>query len=798
MPLELEIEEPVVGGGVIPNSYQSNGYTFEPAQAGQGNGGMTSGVGTEVVGTMETPRVDYSDRLRHDNLLDQCSEMLSLIRGKVMEDPDEDELIAVNNRSSKFRTQSTVGLMLHGCTVEGMVVGGPAHHCKELERGDYIASIDDAAVDIDSVLPALIGSDQPGSKVSLTVQKGGPGGVSRRVVLQRMPSTVIAERLKFYDLFTEIKQRSEDRNDTEVSSLVDQAMSIWTKATIDQGERQSLAAEAQSRMRDKCMRWLRDLDGNIDELRSMQSMHLRRRDDAEQRMNEVVRELEVSRSMTEKLRQELVKVRVERQDGLAREEQYLEEAEHAKARAREREGRCVEAEGRVKDLDNDKAELSAQIVALHAELRKAYKSLDDDTEVLKESLQAAESRLVAAQTTSADQKVEIANLQLQMEELRVKAREAELHKAEADAQCALAKEEVGKVEASLARARRECDASFLTITDCGKQRESLEREVESLKRALAGKSADLDELRGECAQEKERLASAVERLATCQETDMKLRKSLGELERQMEELREREVVVSGDASKRAAELQEEARRARNDAKEARAMLERVTAELEAERASMIVLKAKLSKSEAANHELMEEARESGEARAKLERANAELEAEKASVLALTGKLSKAEVAKMDLGESARKAESDAKEARAKLERVTAELEAERKTVIGLTSKVSEAELLTPRLKGDIRDAAKREVTCKEALDRMRAEHDKAVLQWRHEKGESAKEIQELRGRVHALEQRSQALEESNSALRFVAFLGFLLLHLFPIEIVVRGKCLRSAKYNLQF
>jgi hypothetical protein len=40
--------------------------------------------------------------------------------------------------------------MLHGCTIEGMVVGGPAFQSRQLDKGDIIFMIDDEEVDVDS------------------------------------------------------------------------------------------------------------------------------------------------------------------------------------------------------------------------------------------------------------------------------------------------------------------------------------------------------------------------------------------------------------------------------------------------------------------------------------------------------------------------------------------------------------------------------------------------------------------------------------------------------------------------
>jgi hypothetical protein len=40
--------------------------------------------------------------------------------------------------------------MLHGCIIEGMVVGGPAFQSRQLDKGDFIVMIDEIEVDMDS------------------------------------------------------------------------------------------------------------------------------------------------------------------------------------------------------------------------------------------------------------------------------------------------------------------------------------------------------------------------------------------------------------------------------------------------------------------------------------------------------------------------------------------------------------------------------------------------------------------------------------------------------------------------
>lgn len=63
--------------------------------------------------------------------------------------------------------QVQVGMMLMGCTIENMVLGGPAYNSHELDKGDIILKVDGEQVDQDSLLPALIGSDVPGEATTL-------------------------------------------------------------------------------------------------------------------------------------------------------------------------------------------------------------------------------------------------------------------------------------------------------------------------------------------------------------------------------------------------------------------------------------------------------------------------------------------------------------------------------------------------------------------------------------------------------------------------------------------------------
>ena len=104
--------------------------------------------------------------------------------------------------SSKFSSRATVGVMFHGNIIESMVVGGPAFNCQELDRGDELLRVDGQPVTDQNRHMLLIGSDLPGSQVTLTVLKAS--GATKDVVLSRMKSEQIADKRRIFELFTTI------------------------------------------------------------------------------------------------------------------------------------------------------------------------------------------------------------------------------------------------------------------------------------------------------------------------------------------------------------------------------------------------------------------------------------------------------------------------------------------------------------------------------------------------------------------------------------------------------------------
>ncbi len=66
-----------------------------------------------------------------------------------------------------------VGLVLQGNVVESTVVGGPAFTSMRLGRGDILLQVDGQEATDQNIGVLLAGDDTPGSRLVLTVAKGG-------------------------------------------------------------------------------------------------------------------------------------------------------------------------------------------------------------------------------------------------------------------------------------------------------------------------------------------------------------------------------------------------------------------------------------------------------------------------------------------------------------------------------------------------------------------------------------------------------------------------------------------------
>ena len=190
----------------------------------------------------------------------QCMQLCDRLQARLRA---EDIFLAPNAQgsSSCFRTKSTVGMMLNGCVVDSLVVGGPGYNSGQLDRGDVVIKVDQTVVDKDTILAALVGDDAPGSEVSLTIQKGGRTGNVRVISLQRMATERIADRRRIFELFTLIKDRATQLDDDKIPLTVDKCISLWTNMLVSDAYYQEKAVKRFKALQDQAIAW-------IDELRS--------------------------------------------------------------------------------------------------------------------------------------------------------------------------------------------------------------------------------------------------------------------------------------------------------------------------------------------------------------------------------------------------------------------------------------------------------------------------------------------------------------------------------------------------
>lgn len=82
---------------------------------------------------------------------------------------------------------------------------------------------------------------------SLPQQKG-----TREVVLQRMPTEVIADRRRMFELFTRIKDQATKERDDHLDELVNLCINLWTKMVVAESDHASKVDDNVRRLQRDC------------------------------------------------------------------------------------------------------------------------------------------------------------------------------------------------------------------------------------------------------------------------------------------------------------------------------------------------------------------------------------------------------------------------------------------------------------------------------------------------------------------------------------------------------------------
>jgi hypothetical protein len=349
-------------------------------------------------GAMDAPDLERCIRLVDESII---------FNGKVRSRLQEDCLSGASTctPSPLFRTKSTVGLMLHKCRVETVVVGGPGWLSHQIAKGDAILQIDGEDTDEDRILGQLVGSDVPGSAVSLRLERA-EDGQQRTVVLKRMPSAMIAERLKLFELFTELKERASHGADQHIARLADLCIETWSDLTATDSQRHENLYESVTALQNDSCEWLQMLDDNLAQAQE----HLKKASRQGMLYTEVAAKLELTRQSEQQAtaRVAVLEERVALGDkaaselAKAREELRLAK-EDVLSLKKENEAQRISHNRTTESLNFEKREIDAQL-----ELLKKEAALASEREArLKAELSASQGQSVVANSVRSGREVKL-------------------------------------------------------------------------------------------------------------------------------------------------------------------------------------------------------------------------------------------------------------------------------------------------------------------------------------------------------------------------------------------------------
>jgi hypothetical protein len=140
-------------------------------------------------------------------------------------------------------SRSTIGMILSGCHVEHVLVGGPAM-MEGIERGDEVLQIHGRDVNSENIHQLLIGDDVPGRKIPLSIRKRGTDR-QENIAVERIPISSVLDRVQLFRLFTEQQSLIKIllRPGTEpggaqasqvekLGSITEQVLATWSKTVL--------------------------------------------------------------------------------------------------------------------------------------------------------------------------------------------------------------------------------------------------------------------------------------------------------------------------------------------------------------------------------------------------------------------------------------------------------------------------------------------------------------------------------------------------------------------------------------
>ena len=121
----------------------------------------------------------------------------------------------------------------------------------KLRKGDKITHVDGLAATQDNVLALLVGKDQPGTSVQITVKSAATARNST-LTLTRAATSQIADRCALYEMFTQLKNKiMKDKVGVGVVPQLDSILHLWSSMIVADEEHDNTVASNITNLQDE-------------------------------------------------------------------------------------------------------------------------------------------------------------------------------------------------------------------------------------------------------------------------------------------------------------------------------------------------------------------------------------------------------------------------------------------------------------------------------------------------------------------------------------------------------------------
>jgi len=160
---------------------------------------------------------------------------------------------------NRDRCRTTVGLVVKGTVVQGLVVGSPAFFCRQLRKGDQILQIDGQHATEQRIASSLDPHRPPGSAVSIEYHSKVPEECVRTVTLCAITMQEVSERCSALKLMETLKEEAAQTRNTCLPDLVGKINTSLVKFLADE-------ASLQVEIWDNFCTWQTRLASHLDDL----------------------------------------------------------------------------------------------------------------------------------------------------------------------------------------------------------------------------------------------------------------------------------------------------------------------------------------------------------------------------------------------------------------------------------------------------------------------------------------------------------------------------------------------------